>query len=113
MEGGDIATYIVGPVVTFLLGGGAVSVYSAHRSATSQLAGDQREARRDTVADRDAFIVTMLSDMREMRVEMRTLRERMDDVEGISRGRSDHIDILEAHIWAGHAPPPPARPEGI
>lgn len=34
------------------------------------------------------------------------------DTEGI-RQRDDHIDALEAHIWDGKPPPPPARPKFI
>lgn len=106
MDGGDAATYFIGPVVTFLLGGGAVSVYSARRSAKSQVSGDEREARRDTVADRDA-----LYDRLEKRLV--AVEERLERTERVSQGRSDQIDVLEAHIWAGKPAPPPARPEGI
>lgn len=113
MDGGSVLTYIIGPVVTFLLGGGAVSVYSAHKSAKHQVSGDEREARRDTVADRDSFIATLTTDVRDMRGEIRDLNARIGEVEHVSRRRSDHIDVLEAHIWAGLAPPPPKRPEGI
>ncbi|WP_159622663.1 hypothetical protein [Ruania rhizosphaerae] len=28
------------------------------------------------------------------------------------RAQGDHIDVLEAHIWARREPPPPARPQG-
>lgn len=29
------------------------------------------------------------------------------------RAQGDHIDVLEAHIWAGKPPPPPPRPPGV
>lgn len=29
------------------------------------------------------------------------------------RNAGDHIDTLEAHIWAGLGPPPPPRPVGV
>jgi hypothetical protein len=29
------------------------------------------------------------------------------------RAQGDHIDVLEAHIWQGLPPPPPARPQGL
>lgn len=31
----------------------------------------------------------------------------------IKRAAGDHIDVLEAHIWARKEPPPPCRPAGI
>lgn len=106
MDGGSILSYIIGPAVTFLLGGGAVSVYSARKSARHQVSGDEREARRDTLADRDA-----LYDRLEKRLV--AVEGRLDATEKVARIQADYIDVLEAHIWAGHAPPPPARPEGI
>ena|SRR5699024_2659899 len=41
------------------------------------------------------------------------MRRRLDEADARYRASSDHIDVLEAHIWAGNPPPPPARPEGI
>ncbi|WP_454301086.1 hypothetical protein [Salana multivorans] len=49
-----------------------------------------------------------------------TLEARVDGLETkrerdalLKRRQGDHIDTLEAHIWAGKPPPPPARPEGV
>ena len=48
------------------------------------------------------------------------LENRVNDLEDkhradaiIIRRQGDHIDSLEAHIWAGNPPPPPERPDGI
>lgn len=31
----------------------------------------------------------------------------------VKRAQGDHIDVLEAHIWARKDPPPPPRPVGV
>lgn len=48
------------------------------------------------------------------------LWKRVTDLEALrekdaltKRAQGDHIDVLEAHIWAGKPPPPPARPVGV
>ena len=48
------------------------------------------------------------------------LENRVNDLEDkhradavLIRHLGDHIDNLEAHIWAGKPPPPPERPDGI
>lgn len=37
----------------------------------------------------------------------------LDAKDAQRRAALDHIDVLEAHIWAGKEPPPPARPPGL
>lgn len=103
------------PILTSLLslfaGGGGVAWYTARQSRLARVSGDEREARRDMVSDRDKFI-----DRLETRLGL--VEERLDESEtdntalrGHLTDYSDHIDVLEAHIWAGKAPPPPARPK--
>ena len=38
-------------------------------------------------------------------------RERMDHIEAHNVALSDHVDVLENHIWRGLPPPPPPRPK--
>ena len=102
------------PVLTSLLslfaGGGGVAWYSARQSRLARVSGDEREARHDMVADRDGFI-DRLSD------RLKAVEERLDETEADNTALrrhltdySDHIDVLEAHIWAGKPAPPPPRP---
>lgn len=56
----------------------------------------------------------------DQRAEIESLRARVAHLEAkaetdarIKRAMGDHIDILEAHIWARKDPPPPPRPDGI
>lgn len=86
--------------------GGIGALLNAWMSARRGIASDERETRRDTIADRDSLLGTVLAEVRE-------LRERVEVAERTSRQRSDHIDVLEHHIWRGLGPPPPQRPQGV
>ena len=41
------------------------------------------------------------------------LETKRDNDEAMKRAQADHIDLLEAHIWAELPPPPPPRPAGL
>ena len=109
MTAGEVATW-----VTLTLGGGGLAtlirmVHDWRKGISSderQAHRDAAEDRRDTIADRDALLTTVLGEVRE-------LRERVERLEVWRDRARDHIDALEAHIWRGKPPPPPARPEGV
>lgn len=102
MNGADLVLAVVG----IISGAGGATVIKALIDRRRGIKSDEREARRDTVADRDALLETVLT-------ELRGMRNRLDVVESVSRARSDHIDVLEHHIWSGKGRPPPPRPEGV
>ena len=99
-------------VIASLLTAGATVIKSRHdrrfgvSSDEREARRDQSEDRRDTIADRDSFLGTVLSEVRE-------LRGRVEIAERGLRLRDDHIDALEYHIYQGKPPPPPRRPDGI
>ena len=111
------------PYVITGLGGvlaGVAALMGAQRSRRAGVAGDEREARRDeatqrrdTIADRDALIDRLDGQVQSLigRVEALEAQRRMDAT--IIRGQGDHIDALEAHIYARKPPPPPPRPAGL
>lgn len=86
--------------------GACVAMYNAHQNRNARISGDEREARRDMVADRDGFYDRM-------NARLTIVEQRLERTEGKFEIASDHINKLEAHIWAGLQPPPPERPEGI
>ena len=110
----DLAT-LWQPVLTSLLslfaGGGGVAWYTARQSRLARVSGDEREARRDMVSDRDSLIDRL--EGRLDAVEGRLAETEADNMalRGHLTDYSDHIDVLEAHIWSGQAPPPPPRPK--
>lgn len=67
------------------------------------VATDEREQRRDTIADRDALIDQLQDDMRD-------LRDRMSVLEVEYQIERDWNRMLVDHIYRGEKPPPPARP---
>lgn len=50
---------------------------------------------------------------REQQERLDVMRRRLDEADRRHRASSDHIDVLEAHIWAEKPPPPPPRPASI
>lgn len=67
------------------------------------VATDERELRRDTIADRDAFID-------QMQEEMSDLRKRMSHIEVEHQLDQLWARQLVDHIYRGSPPPPPPRP---
>lgn len=67
------------------------------------VATDEREVRRDTIADRDAFID-------QMQEEMVDLRKRMSHIEVEHQLDQMWARALVDHIYRGSPPPPPSRP---
>lgn len=52
-------------------------------------------------------------ELKRMSVEGDRQRRRMDHIEAWNVSLSDHIDVLENHIWRSLPPPPPPRPRYI
>jgi hypothetical protein len=46
-----------------------------------------------------------------LRKELDGMRRRVGWLERVRSIDAQYIDILEAHIWQGKPPPPPARPQ--
>lgn len=49
-------------------------------------------------------------ELKRMSSERARDRRRMDHIEAWNARISDHVDVLENHIWTGRPPPPPPRP---
>lgn len=47
----------------------------------------------------------------EQKKEVDALRRRVDHLRRLREIDASYIDALEAHIWQGNPPPPPARPQ--
>jgi len=110
---------VVGSVITWLLTRGIVKRKQDHaeradaRADWARFTGEMRQAleaeRRSALAqakesqERHAASQHRIDDM----------QKRLDAADVRYRVSSDHIDMLEAHIWAQKPPPPPARPQGI
>lgn len=90
--------------------GGGVAWYNARQSKIARISGDERDARRDMITDRDALLDRALVRERELEARMDTLELRLDIRDQLVEDLYDHINILEDHIWKGHSPPPPPRP---
>ena len=102
------------------LAGAVVAIWRARIDARTGVSSDERAARReeaedrrDTIADRDSLLKTVIEESRQLREEVRGLRSRVEHLEQVARNRADHIDVLEHHIWSGKGRPPPRRPEGV
>lgn len=104
-------------VATVFGGGGVVAAYNARVAKRRGVASDEREARRDAAADWSTFATEMrqaLADERQDSAAKTTridaLQSRLDAKDAAVRVRDDHIDALEAWIYARKEPPPPPRP---
>lgn len=51
--------------------------------------------------------------IRDLEKDRDVLFERREADALVKRAQGDHIDVLEAHIWARKDPPPPPRPAGV
>lgn len=99
---------------------GIAALMGVQRSRRAGVAGDEREARRDeaaqrrdTIADRDALIDRLVEQVQSLSARVDALEDKRREDATLIRGQDDHIDALEAHIWAGKPPPPPPRPSGL
>ncbi len=104
-------------VLALFGGGGIVAAYEAVVAKRRGVASDEREARRDAAADWSTFATEMrqaLADERQDSAAKTTridaLMQRLEAKDDGMRARDDHIDVLEAWIWARKEPPPPPRP---
>jgi hypothetical protein len=60
-----------------------------------------------------AFIASLVARVDQLEARVGELAELVRQRDQHNRCLSDHIDKLEAHIWAGKPPPPPDRPNGV
>jgi homoserine dehydrogenase len=73
----------------------------------------RRESKRDKADATVRYAEALQTRLRDVETQVDGLwAARRDDAKRI-RAMGDHIDVLEAHIWRGDPPPPPARPDGI
>ena len=100
---------------------GLAALWGVRISKRAGVAGDEREARRDTVADRDGLIDQLQEDIAGMRAELTAakerasseitdLRTRLDEVERQYRHEVQWSEMLRDHIAHGRGWPPPTRP---
>lgn len=96
-----LSSSVIGSLIT-----GAV----AWRVSTRQTA---RAERADEATSSDSFLGRVLARLAETEKRLDVLEEKRRQDAQLIRGQGDHIDVLEAHIWAGNPPPPPPRPTGL
>lgn len=86
-----------------LLGAGGTlgGVVVSRRSGVSS---HELQARRDTVADRDALID-------QLQEQLGSLGARVQRLEEERQLDAEWAAALVAHIWEGNPPPPPPRPQ--
>lgn len=90
-------------------GGGIVSWYSARTARRQGVSSDEREARRDTIADRDAQIDQLQEDVEGLRAEVARLTALVRDQSGDLEAERAYNRVLVDHIYRRADPPPPAR----
>lgn len=104
---------------------GIAAVYQVRVSRRAGVSGDEREARRDeaaqrrdTIADRDAFIVQLAGRIEQLEANEVVTDARIKDLEKERDTwhrrydeEQDYTRILVDHIYRGAEPPPPPRPQ--
>ena len=78
-------------------------------SRRSGVSSHELQARRDTVADRDALIDQLQEEVRSLRDEISPMRTRLERLERAHEEERAYNDRLVAHIYEGKGPPPPQR----
>lgn len=101
MEWIGIITGVLGSVVA--VGGLILSWRKAHHDEADGISTNERESRRDTIADRDAFIDQYQEDMRDLRARMSSIEAEYEIERAWNRQLVDHI-------YRQLPPPPPSRP---
>lgn len=100
----DWLPYVPGLLGTVVgLGGLYVSLRKQRRDEADGVTEQETVMRRDTIADRDAFIDQYQEDMMQLRARLSAI-EREYEIE------RDWNRMLVDHIFRGKPPPPPARP---
>lgn len=96
-------------------------IASAERAARS----DERDDRRDAIAERDGLLDRLLEEVQGLRQEARDLRQESRElrqcqaedrkrIESLEESRDSldaHVTTLEGWIWDQKPPPPPRRPQ--
>lgn len=110
MDGATLWQPILTSLLSLFAGGGGVAWYAARQSKLARVSGDEREARRDMLGERDSLYDRV-------NTRLASVEARLDETEAENRALrarnialDDHIDTLESHIWRGKPAPPPARP---
>lgn len=99
MDGQNVALVVMALIGSGGLGALLTTIFNHRRG----IKGDEREARRDTIADRESLIENLVE-------EVGTLRSRQDRLERELHAEMEWNLALLQHIYAGSPPPPPARP---
>lgn len=110
MDGINVTQSLFTSLVSLFVGGAGVAWFNAWQSRKSRISGDEREARRDMVSDRDSLIDRLMQRVDALEAQRDEDEENKRALRADLAAYGDHIDILEAHIWGGKPPPPPARP---
>lgn len=106
----DWAQVVAWVIALLTSSGGVYTIYQARKQAEVGMSGVEVEARAAVTADWGALgthwqaeLVRLANELGEERAENRRLHEviRVDNL---------HIDLLEAQVWTGCAPPPAKRP---
>jgi hypothetical protein len=72
--------------------------------------GHEREARRDEHEAEDRLSARALAWVERLQAEVDAMRREWEMLRERNIQLDNHIDVLEAHIWAEKPPPPPQRP---
>lgn len=102
-------------VVTLLIasaGGlsGLAAILRVRLDRRQGVSSNEQTARRDTIADRDAFLQMLLGEMKELKKQQEEDRRRMNKLLQYVDALEDHIDSLEHQFWEMHIPLPKSRP---
>lgn len=101
MEWVAVISGLSGAVVA--VGGLVITWLRSRRDAALGVSTVEQTARRDTIADRDAFIDQIQEDMRDLRARMSSIESEYEIERAWNRQLVDHI-------YRQLPPPPPSRP---
>lgn len=86
-------------------------LYTGRASRAADKQAQVIDARRADTESWNWLTMHVRSRLETAEQNIRDLRSRLDSKEAAERVLSDHVDTLEAHIWAKAPPPPPPRPD--
>ena len=99
-------------MVPLLLSSGVIgSGITALVSWRLNVRADERLARRDEWEEDHSLAGQLMSRVGQLETRLGVVESALDRAREDRIVLDDHIDVLEAHIWQGKPPPPPARPK--